>query len=361
MFDEPREALESIKHLMAAINTGAALIDRAGRIVHVNARMCAMSRRPFGELVGADLLSFYNEAEDRAVVEKSLSQFELDSECEFFLTLPDGAKLPIITSARPLPGKPPLSDHRLLTIIDISRQKEAEQSFKQQYDLVVQMSDTVLQQAVELKRYSQELEERVRQRTAQLHEANMDAIYMLAVASEAKDVDTGRHVRRIEQFCRNLAKRMGYTPADAEKLGHSAILHDVGKIHIPDEILTKPGPLDARERARMQLHTLAGERILTSNPFFEQARRIARNHHENWDGSGYPDGLGGDEIPIEPRIVHVTDVFDALTHDRVYKKAGPIDRALHSLREGAGTLFDPQIVHLFATGIESGDIPSLPA
>lgn len=361
MADQSGEVLESIAHLMAAINTGAVLIDRTGRIVHVNARMCAMSRRPFNELVGAELAGFYSDAEDRAVVDKSLAQFELDSEFEFFLPLPDGTKLPIITSARPLPGKPPVSDHRLVTIIDISKQKEAENSVKQQFDLTLQMSDTVLQQAVELKHYSQQLEERVRERTAELHEAHMDAIYMLAVASEAKDQDTGHHVRRIEEFSRHLASWMGYNDSDAQTLGRSAILHDVGKIHVPDDILTKPGPLDERERARMQLHTIAGERILAANPFFAQARRIARGHHENWDGSGYPDALAGDKIPIEARIVHVADVFDALTHDRVYKKAWSREKALDSMRHSAGVMFDPQVLKAFIHGIESKAILSLPA
>jgi putative two-component system response regulator len=266
--------------------------------------------------------------------------------------------LPIISSARPLPGKPPLSDFRVVTMIDISRQKNAEAAMKEQYDHVLEMSDTLLQQALELKRYSNTLEARVRERTAQLQAAHMDAIYMLAVASEAKDADTGRHVRRLEQFSRTLALRLGMKSADADIVGYSAILHDVGKIHVPDDILTKPGPLDDTERARMQLHTLAGERILTANDFFDRARKIARHHHENWDGTGYPDALAGTTIPLEARIVHLADVFDALTHDRVYKKAWDQTKAIEAIHEGNGNMFDPAVVDAFDEALRDGDLAS---
>jgi hypothetical protein len=127
-------------------------------------------------------------------------------------------------------------------MIDISRQKQAEQQSREQYQLVLEMSDTLLQQALELKRYSQSLEERVRERTNELHEAHMDAIYMLAVASEAKDTDTGAHVRRVQNTSRDLAKQIGFSTAEADAIGYSSILHDVGKIHVPDDILGKPGP-----------------------------------------------------------------------------------------------------------------------
>jgi putative two-component system response regulator len=241
-------------------------------------------------------------------------------------------------------------------MIDISRQKTAEHSATEQYELVLQMSDTLLQQALELKRHSETLEKRVRERTAELHEAHMDAIYMLAVASEAKDQDTGQHVKRVEQSSRKLARLLGFSEAESEAIGYSAILHDVGKIHIPDEILTKPGPLDDHERARMQLHTLAGERILSTNPFFDRSRRIARAHHENWDGSGYPDGLARDRIPVEARIVHLADVFDALTHARVYKRAWGRDEAVGTIVKAKGTMFDPEVVRAFEAAVNNGGL-----
>src|SRR5206468_3740819 len=139
---------------------------------------------------------------------------------------------------------------------------------------------------------------RGRGRTAERHEANMDAIYMLAVASESKDEDTGAHVRRLERYSRTLARELGFGEREAETVGYSAILHDIGKIHVPDHILKKPGPLTDDERRVIQEHTLAGEHILSVKPFFHMARRIARHHHENWDGSGYPDRAAGADIPV---------------------------------------------------------------
>lgn len=352
MAQDPVQTLESMKQLMAAINCGASLIDRTGTIVHVNSRLCAMMQRKCAELVGSNVADLYNDPADKQRVHESLAHFDEKTEAEFFLPLPDGTKLPIISSARPLPGPAPLSDHRLVTMIDISKQKAAEESTREQYELILQMSDTLLHQALELRTYSQKLEQRVHERTIELREAHMDAIFMLAIASEAKDVDTGKHVRRIERFSRDLSKRMGFSDQEAENIGYSAILHDVGKIHIPDEILGKPGPLDDQERARMQLHTLAGERILTGSAFFDRARKIARFHHENWDGSGYPDALAKDAIPIEARIVHLVDVYDALTHARVYKPAWPREKAIASLREGSGTMFDPEVVRAFDVALK---------
>jgi PAS domain S-box-containing protein len=346
------QSLQAVKQFMAALNCGASLIDRSGKVVYVNDRLCEMMNRSMDQIVGTRVIDLYTNPTDRARVMKSLENFDRDIEAEFNLPQPDGTKLPIISSARQLPGAPPLSDHRLVTMIDISKQKTAEKKLKEQYEVIVQMSDTLLEQATELKRYSQTLEDRVKQRTAELHEAHMDAIYMLAVASEVKDEDTGRHVRRIEKYTRELARRMGFSEKDATAIGYSAILHDIGKIHVPDDILMKPGPLDKDERARMQLHTLAGERIIAPNCFFDRARKIARSHHENWDGSGYPDGLSKDNIPIESRIVHVADVYDALTHVRVYKKAWSQAEAVDSIRAGKGAMFDPDVVRAFDNAIQ---------
>lgn len=329
------------------------LIDREGLILLVNQPLAAMMQRPIDQIVGRPLGEFYDAASQDSVRDL-LHVFDERGQRESFLPLPDGSRLPVIESARPVAAAPPWNELRIVTIIDISSQKKAEDSVRNQYKLVSEMSDTLLQQALELKRYSQTLEQRVQQRTAELHEAHMDAIYMLAVASEAKDADTGRHVRRIAKLARNVADAMNFAPSESEAIGFSSILHDVGKIHVPDSILTKPGPLDNQERARMQLHTVAGERILSSNAFFDRARRIARSHHEEFDGSGYPDGLAGEQIPIEARIVHLVDVFDALTHSRVYKEAWPYPKALDAVLGGRGTRFDPQVVEAFERTLKSG-------
>ena len=121
----------------------------------------------------------------------------------------------------------------------------------------------------------------------------------------------------------------------------------MGKIHIPDKILKKPGPLTADERSIMQGHTLAGEHILNGQGYFSTARRIARSHHENWDGTGYPDALAGDAIPLEARIVHLADVYDALTHTRAYKPAWSPADAREFIRSQRARMFDPQIVDAF--------------
>lgn len=230
---------------------------------------------------------------------------------------------------------------------------EARAALQETLHSVSTLSDTVLEQALLLRRDNKSLEEQVRQRTCDLRQANLDALYMLAQASEAKDEDTGRHVMRLESMTRDVARHLGFGEADAESIGHAAILHDVGKMHVPDHILKKPGPLTAAERALMQEHTLAGERILSDRPFFAAARRVCRSHHENWDGSGYPDRLSGESIPLEARIVHVADVFDALISRRVYKDAWPRERAVAEIAANAGTMFDARIVAAFQRVVAS--------
>jgi putative nucleotidyltransferase with HDIG domain/PAS domain S-box-containing protein len=337
--------------LLDALNCGAVLINRAGRVVHANDRLCRMMGRGRDQLVGADLRRLYagSGEEGREQLRQILEHFDEPREGEFFLPLADGKRLPIVSSAARLGSEPPLSDHRLVTVIDLSFQKEAEAALREQYEIIAELSNTILEQALKLKDYNQTLETKVAQRTADLHAANLDAVYMLAVASEAKDLDTGRHVRRIQRYAKLLAKELGMNDAEAEAVGYSAILHDVGKMHVPDEILKKPGPLTAGERAEVQQHTVIGERILADRPFFAQARRIARSHHENWDGSGYPDGRRGSEIPTEARIVHLADVYDALTSVRVYKPAWTEKDAAAVIEASRGAMFDPEVVSAFTS------------
>jgi PAS domain S-box-containing protein len=341
------QALNTTVRLLDALNCGALLIDRSGRIDHANTRLCEMMGVPAEKIIGREVISFYPTGEGKAFITQRLAAFDQAHEGEFFLPMPDGSELPVIISSRPLGSTPPLSDHRLITAIDLGGQKKAEKLLQEEYREITRLSDTVLEQALALKRHNQTLEERVRERTADLHEANMDAIYMLAVACEAKDEDTGAHVKRIEHFTRLLALELGIAKAEAETFGYSAILHDVGKMLVPDHILKKPGPLEQDERGHMQLHAIAGERILSSKPFFEIARQIARSHHENWDGSGYPDGVVGARTPLPARIVHLADVFDALTSKRIYKPPWPAPRAIQTIVDESGKAFDPKIVSAF--------------
>ena len=180
-----------------------------------------------------------------------------------------------------------------------------------------------------------------------------DGMVALARGAEAKDTDTGDHVVRVQLIAEELARATGVDAERAADIGWSAMLHDVGKLHVPDQILLKPGPLSADEWAIMRRHPVWGAEILAQGEGFEIARRIARWHHENIDGSGYPDGLRGERIPLEARIVRIADAFDAMTHARPYKPARSIEWALEELARCAGTQFDPELTRLFIDQIRN--------
>lgn len=359
MADTLPASIGGFASLLDALHCGAVLIDRVGVIQYANDRLCAMMHRSPGDLVGQTILSLYATDADRDFVTKRLGQFDATHEGQFHVPTADGTLLPVIISGKPLGNAPPASDYRLITLTDISVMKKAEADRSEEIEVISRLSDTVLAQALDLKRHSEQLEQRVRERTKELHEANMEAIYMLAIASEAKDTDTGAHVRRIESLTLSIAETMGIPTGDSERIGYSAILHDVGKMLVPDSVLKKPGPLESHERDLMKLHAVGGERILSRKPFFELARQIARSHHENWDGSGYPDGLSGDTIPVAARIVHLADVYDALTSQRVYKDSWTPDEAIRVINEGSGRLFDPEVVRAFKSLVDSGKFSTL--
>jgi PAS domain S-box-containing protein/putative nucleotidyltransferase with HDIG domain len=341
--------------LLDSLQAGVILLTRDGMIAHINPRLCEMLGRSADALVGRPVRELYEgDAEALREFDVSREPFDLPNEAEFFLPLPDGRRLPVMVAGRVPPDDSPLGAYRIVTVIDVSALKDAEARVRDQYEEVARLSDTVLEQALALKRHNRTLEERVRQRTRRLREAYMEAIYMLAVASEAKDEDTGAHVLRIRDYTEALAREIGLPPIRAERIGYSAILHDVGKMHVPDDILKKPGPLTDEERRIMQTHTVVGEQILSEKPFFDVARQIARSHQENWDGSGYPDGLKAEDIPLPARVVRLADVFDALTSERVYKPPWPPEEAIAEIRRSAGTMFEPRIVDAFVRLVESG-------
>jgi HD-GYP domain-containing protein (c-di-GMP phosphodiesterase class II) len=230
--------------------------------------------------------------------------------------------------------------------------RSARKALQEQYLAVGDLSDMVLKQAGVLKTYADSLEDRVRQRTDELEAAHLDAIYMLATASEEKDDDTANHLRRMQGMTAVVSRAMGLPESRVRSLAQASILHDVGKLHVPDDILKKPGPLTHEERAIMQEHTLAGQRILPDRPYFALARSVARSHHENWDGTGYPDRLSGEQIPFEARLVHLVDVYDALSNARPYKSAWPSEKVLCFLREQRAMMFDPQITDVFLRIVE---------
>jgi HD-GYP domain-containing protein (c-di-GMP phosphodiesterase class II)/methylmalonyl-CoA mutase cobalamin-binding subunit len=200
------------------------------------------------------------------------------------------------------------------------------------------------------------LEQEVEGRTSELKRAlseleiaQAETVRRLSMAVEFRDEDTGAHIERIGRFSTLLAEHIGMDPEFCERLGHAAPLHDVGKVAIPDAILLKPGPLTAEERAIVETHAEEGHRLVrgSSSSILDMAATIALSHQEKWDGSGYPRGLKGEAIPIEGRIVAVADVFDALTSDRIYRKAFSVEEAIGMMREQRGRHFDPVLLDAF--------------
>ncbi|MEM9367090.1 MAG: HD domain-containing phosphohydrolase [Planctomycetota bacterium] len=227
-----------------------------------------------------------------------------------------------------------------------------------------------------LETYAQELEAKVRERTLELEQAHREAIYCLARAAEMRDNDTGYHVIRVGRYAGIIAKQLGCQPWFVRDIEVAAQLHDVGKIAIPDAILQKPGRLEPEEFDVIQSHVKLGHQII--QPYVERdaerlrehvilgsdmlhagearpagctlmqlAGSIAQSHHEKFDGSGYPLGLAGEDIPLEGRVVAVADVYDALSAERVYKKALPREKCFEILQEGRGEHFDPKVLDAF--------------
>ncbi|MEX0937220.1 MAG: HD domain-containing phosphohydrolase [Pirellulales bacterium] len=222
-----------------------------------------------------------------------------------------------------------------------------------------------------LQRYSEELETAVRKRTAELEGSRLEVIHCLARAAEFRDDDTGQHILRVGRYARIIGAQLGLSPELLDILEPAAQLHDVGKIGIPDAILLKPGKLTPEEYEVIQKHCGFGKKIaeclpsgeaqlvrahaelgarimdIGASPILSMAKRIALTHHERWDGTGYPLGLAGDDIPLEGRITAVADVFDALSSKRVYKPAFPLKQCFDILRESRQTHFDPAVVDAF--------------
>jgi putative two-component system response regulator len=206
------------------------------------------------------------------------------------------------------------------------------------------------------------LEQRVEERTEELRRSREETIRRLSLAIEFRSRETGEHVERIGNGAAVIGRRLRLNPGRCELIRLAAPLHDVGKIGISDEILLKPEPLTAAERKRMENHAEIGYRLLTGSgsDLLETAATIAWTHHERWDGIGYPRRLAGEAIPIEGRITAVMDVFDALTHDRVYRPAMTVDRALEIIRDGRGRHFDPAVVDGFLATLDEL-LPRTPA
>ena len=240
-------------------------------------------------------------------------------------------------------------------------------------ELIVRVRNALLVKAHHdhLKNYASDLQQQVCRRTAELAASRLELIHCLARTAEFRDNDTGRHVIRVGRYAEIIARQLGLDEETVELIGHAAPLHDMGKVGIPDYILLKPGklmpeefelmrkhtvfghrtfePLTEEELQEFRDHTFMGEMIMDvqSSPIITMAAKIALTHHEKWDGTGYPIGLVGENIPLSGRITAVADVFDALSSKRPYKPVFELDRCFQIMEEGRGTHFDPQVLDAF--------------
>lgn len=231
-------------------------------------------------------------------------------------------------------------------------------------ELLISIANAIRRRELEInnRRYSEELETLVQERTKKVMEAEQEirdsreeTIYRLAKAAEFRDNETAQHTIRIGVYCDILAKQAGYAPEFCEQLRVASLLHDVGKIGIPDAILLKPGALTKDEFDIIKTHTDIGFRILedSHSELLRMGAEIAYTHHEKFDGSGYPRGLSGSDIPLAGRLTAICDVFDALTSHRVYKDAMSTEEAVEILKAGSGKHFDAGLLGSFFTCLGS--------
>lgn len=193
------------------------------------------------------------------------------------------------------------------------------------------------------------LEERVAERTREVRETQLEVLRRLGQAVEMRDAETGVHIVRMSRYAECLSRAIGLTPVECELILNAAPMHDIGKIGVPDSVLLKVGTLTGDEWEIMQSHTIVGARMLdgSRSRVIQEAARIALNHHERWDGKGYPNGVSGEDIPLSARICSISDVFDALTTERPYKEAWPVERAVDEIEDQRGKMFDPVLVDVF--------------
>ena len=188
---------------------------------------------------------------------------------------------------------------------------------------------------------------RLREKNTEMEEAYETIIRGWAMALELRDLETAGHSRRVTAMMEFMGEKFGFSASELRMARYGAILHDIGKMGIPDAVLLKPGPLTREERRLIERHPAYAVALLNQLPYLQQVIAIPSYHHERWDGSGYPLGLRGEEVPLPARIFAVVDVADAISHNRCYHKAMPIDEVYRYLEEETGALFDPEVVRVF--------------
>lgn len=206
----------------------------------------------------------------------------------------------------------------------------------------------------QIKDYTLHLENKVLERTKEVEEIQFDFIKRLLRAAEFRDNDTGMHIQRIGLYSKLLAEKIGMSPLYCDLIEHASMMHDIGKIAIPDDIVLKPGKLNSTEWIKMREHAEKGASILNGSQYklLQLAEEIALTHHEKWDGTGYPRGLKGKEIPLSGRITAICDVFDALISKRPYKEAWSLEEAINEIKRSSGSHFDTRLVEVFVENID---------
>jgi putative two-component system response regulator len=228
---------------------------------------------------------------------------------------------------------------RLKWLLELKSAQDQLMASQAHLEATVERRTSELRHALEDVTYAQRL----------VQEGHLDTIHRLTLAAEYKDHDTAGHIERIGRYAEVVASAMHLAPGIIDTLRHAAPMHDVGKLGIADNILLKPGPLTDEERTIMNTHTTIGAQILagSTSPVIQMGERVALSHHEKWDGTGFPQQLSKEEIPIEARICTVVDFFDAITMDRPYRKAVPNDEVVAMMLEEVSTRFDPAIIEIF--------------
>jgi putative two-component system response regulator len=216
---------------------------------------------------------------------------------------------------------------------------------KHAYDRLNDHNLTLTRSVEERTRALREALERRADAERSVFDAHLDTIRRLAVAAELKDPNTAGHIERVGRYAELLAEALGFAPGLVQTIRHAAPMHDVGKLGVPDAVLLKPGVLDEQEWDIMRRHTTMGAKLLagSASVVIQMGERIARSHHERWDGGGYPEGIEGNQIPPEARICAVADYFDAVTMPRPYRPALPVDFAVDIIRQDAAARFDPDV------------------
>ena len=225
-----------------------------------------------------------------------------------------------------------------------------------QTEVILRVKNLIkIRHAIKLqKNLNDALEKKVQERTDELNSATETLIHRLALAGELRDNETGQHIIRVGEYARLLAEKVGLPSDICFMINKAAPMHDIGKIGISDNILLKKDQLTDEERETMCNHTNYGSKLLSDHDslLVQLAASIAKSHHEKWDGTGYPDKLSGESIPIEGRITAVSDVFDALTTERPYKKPWPIEKVIELLKEESGKSFDPTLIDIFIDNLD---------